>query len=297
MARHPIPWQDALDALRVRSLLPTTASSQMLERIPAQLARRAVFSARTNSAFHLSRIADVTDAIVSGLRRADGGMSKAQAMQSLRESLRTLGYHPGTSGIEPRSLQDFSSDRRLRLIVDMQVAFAQGYGHHTAGQERVVLDAFPCQELIREVESRVQRPWLDIWTRRGGRVYGDRMIALKTSPVWTAISRFGLPYPPFDFNSGMGVRDVSRSEAAALGVPGIDSPQTPEPMSLDADLAVTPAQRHADLHAGLLEQLGDLARIDEQGVIHLSSTAGATSPLLGSTSTAGATSPLPGVPA
>jgi len=265
----PVPFQKALDALRVKSPLPTSASSRLLEQLPAELARRATFSARTNSAWYLTKIADVTDSLVSGLKRAEGGMSKPQAMQELRDALRSLGYHPGTAGIEPRSIQDFSSDRRLKLIVDTNVSLAQGYGHHTAGQEPVVLDAFPCQELVREVQSRLQRPWPTIWERAGGRIYQGRMIALKNDPVWVNISRFGLPYPPFDFNSGMGVRDITRREALALGVDGLDQPQTPEPMSLDADLSATPAQRHGDLHAGLLQQLRDIARIDSQGVLHL----------------------------
>ena len=38
------------------------------------------------------------------------------------------------------------------------------------------------------------------------------MVALKEDPVWTRISRFGQPWPPFDFNSGMGVEDVSHDE-------------------------------------------------------------------------------------
>ena len=44
------------------------------------------------------------------------------------------------------------------------------------------------------------------------------MIALKDDPVWTGISAFGNPFPPFDFGSGMGVRNISRKEALELGV-------------------------------------------------------------------------------
>lgn len=265
----PLPFQDALDSLRVRTPLPTSASSRLLEQLPAELARRSTFSARTNSSWYVTRIADVTDSLVSGLKRAEGGMSKPQAMQALRDALRSLGYHPGTAGIEPRSISDFSSDRRLSLIVDTNVAAAQGYGHYTAGQEPVVLDAFPAQELIREIQSRVQRPWSTIWQSHGGQLFGGRMIALKNDPIWVKISRFGLPYPPFDFNSGMGVRDISRREARALGLEGLETEQQPQPMSLNSDLAATPAQRHSDLHANLLSQLGDLVHIDANGTLHL----------------------------
>jgi hypothetical protein len=43
-------------------------------------------------------------------------------------------------------------------------------------------------------------------------------VALKDSPIWTALSRFGTPWPPFDFNSGMWVEDVERQEAEDLGL-------------------------------------------------------------------------------
>jgi hypothetical protein len=43
-------------------------------------------------------------------------------------------------------------------------------------------------------------------------------IALKTSPIWTALSAFGHPYPPFDWGSGMDVRDVSADRAIELGL-------------------------------------------------------------------------------
>ena len=47
-------------------------------------------------------------------------------------------------------------------------------------------------------------------------------------PIWSAISRFGNPYPPFDYNSGMGVDDVSYDEALKLGVLPSKHYQPPE---------------------------------------------------------------------
>ncbi len=78
--------------------------------------------------------------------------------------------------------------------------------------------AFPAQELVRIEERDKPRDWRRRWVDAGGHLYGGRMIALKDDPVWTGISRFGTPYPPFDFNSGMGVDDVSYDDAVALGV-------------------------------------------------------------------------------
>lgn len=36
--------------------------------------------------------------------------------------------------------------------------------------------------------------------------------------MWKNLSRFGSPYPPFDYGSGMGVRNVDREESIAEGV-------------------------------------------------------------------------------
>jgi hypothetical protein len=44
------------------------------------------------------------------------------------------------------------------------------------------------------------------------------MIARKDSPVWTRLSRFGVPHAPFDYNSGYGTVQVKRSECVKLGV-------------------------------------------------------------------------------
>ena len=48
------------------------------------------------------------------------------------------------------------------------------------------------------------------------------MVALINHPGWSRLSRFGTPWPPFDYSSGMGVESVSRKEAVALGVIGPD---------------------------------------------------------------------------
>ena len=65
--------------------------------------------------------------------------------------------------------------------------------------------------------------------RYDSKLFQNRMVALKSDPVWTKISRFGHPYPPFDWGSGMGVEDVSREDAIALGV--IKEDYSPPPSS------------------------------------------------------------------
>ena len=273
ISRTPIPFQKALDALRVKSPLPTTASSKQLSQLSADILRRATFSARTNNAWYVSKIADTNLNLLAGKRVAQGGLSKPYAIQQLADALKQLGYHPGTHGPRPRSIQDFSSDRRLKLIIDTNYDMATGYGNHTAGQDPILLDAFPAQELIREINSRVRRPWQSIWRAAGGKLYNGRMIALKNDPIWTNISHFKQPYPPFHYNSGMGVADISRKEAQQLNVQGLQTPQTPQPLSITKDLAAKPQQRHSNLRAQLIQDLGDKITIDQNGIIHIKETA------------------------
>ena len=72
------------------------------------------------------------------------------------------------------------------------------------------------------------------------------MIALKTSPIWAALSRFGNPFPPFDWGSGMGVRAVSRRDSIALGVvtdnevrDKVQELKAEKPVSMNENLAVS----------------------------------------------------------
>ena len=77
----------------------------------------------------------------------------------------------------------------------------------------------PCLLFSRFVEAEeLCSPWRERWKESGGKLYDGRMIALRNDPIWRKISRFGSPVPPFDFNSGMGLEEVNRFEAEALGV-------------------------------------------------------------------------------
>ncbi|MEM8550615.1 MAG: hypothetical protein AAGF10_07470, partial [Verrucomicrobiota bacterium] len=139
-----------------------------------------------------------------------------------------LGARPGDSG----SLTDITSGRRLGLIYDFNVTDAREHARYKMGQDPDVLEAFPAQEFKR-VASR-ERPrgnWPERWQAAGGKLYNGRMIALKNDPVWTKLSRFGKPWPPFDFGSGMGVRDIRRREAEELGL--IQPDDTPKPIDED----------------------------------------------------------------
>ncbi|MBP7638120.1 MAG: hypothetical protein KBA18_09625 [Kiritimatiellae bacterium] len=118
------------------------------------------------------------------------------------------------------------SKARLDLILTQNVRRARGYARRAVDMD--ILDDWPAQELVRVFQRKAPRDWRVRWAQAGGRLYGGRMIALKTDPVWSNISRFGESYPPFDYGSGMGLRDIAREEAEKLGLIGPDDVLTPE---------------------------------------------------------------------
>lgn len=200
-------------------------------RMPLALRLRAQFSAAIESARYLQRIQDGISRVLSGAQAWDRSRVIRDLMQiAEREGLRPTDDTRG-------GLLDPGSERRTELIVNMQTSQAYGHAAWKSGQDPDALAAAPAQELIRIESRRVPRDWRRRWIEAGGKLYGGRMIALKTDSVWTRLSRFGTPWPPYDFGSGMGVEDVLRPEAEDLGLiqPG-DPPPPPNDQDFNSGL-------------------------------------------------------------
>jgi len=283
----PTPFTHAQAYQQLKALLPTSASSAQLEQLPAQIRAVATFSARTASADHLATLDTILrrlinpDMVDGRPREAGEYMSAGNARAMLRSSLRDIGYDPADIDAVPGTLKDLGSFQRMNLILETNTKFAQNYGQRLQGMTPAVLDQFPAQELIREESRERPRDWHARWDNAryesgsfDTAAPSDRgMIALKTSPIWVAISRFGLPYPPFDYGSGMGLRDVDRDIAESLGLIDRDTQLEPlDPLPLTdiarSSLPADPARQPA-LHAAIMQSLGSTAAIDENGVLHL----------------------------
>ena len=189
-------------------------SSADWDLMDAAIKERAFVSSRVESVNFLdtcrSRIAD----LLENRRDADGALvSRARVVSDIMRAARDAGIARGTA-----SLKDPGSYARANVIVDTNAGMAAGYVQAELANSHGARMAFPAQELLRFEEREKKREWKSRWIAAGGKLYGDRMIALKGDPIWVNISRFGKPYPPFDFNSGMGVEDVSYDEAVELGV-------------------------------------------------------------------------------
>jgi hypothetical protein len=237
--------------------LPTGASSSDLARLPSELRRQALFSARLN---RLEPVAEI-GASIKGI--LDGQLSDSEARTNIRSVLAATGYRPpaGREG----GLLDHTSRTRLDLILTQNVRAARGYGKWAADMDPDLLDVWPAQELVRVMARKAPRgDWQTRWEEAGGTLVEGRMAALKTSPVWASLSRFGQPFPPYDYGSGMGVRDVRRDEAERLGLIGPDDTLTPEPVPFpDMAEARMPDLAGMDaLQASILKVFGEGASFD-----------------------------------
>ena len=227
-----LPFADALRYARDRRLLPNDMTSAELAQLPVEVAQGAVMSAGVIEADVLQLVKDRIETMASGLSQAPGALpNKASLRTELKELLQAIDYQPEAR--KEGTIQDLRTDARLNLIIDTQLKMAHGYGQWRQSQSEGALLISPCAEFKRVAPRRVPRGyklrsgviipenpryWQDRWVRAGGAIYAGRMIAPVNDPVWEALSRFGLPYDPVDFNTGYARRPVSRAEAVKLGV-------------------------------------------------------------------------------
>ncbi len=148
---------------------------------------------------------------------------REDAIRTIMETGQSLGLAPEDER-KKGGLQDPTSRARAQVIVDTNAGLAAGYIRHCEDMTLGARLLYPCKELVRSPVSnpKMPRDWRDRWRKAGGKTYGasERMIALVEDPIWSKLSRFGSPYPPFDYNSGMITVPVSYDEAASdsLGV-------------------------------------------------------------------------------
>lgn len=212
----PIPG--AAEKLRskvpVASVLRTAEWAQM----PLALRERAQFSAGVESARVMSSVQSKLDAAISLQRETLATGERAYVdRSSFIGDLRKLAIEEGLGSRgegSPNNLRDITSRARIGLIYDTQIQQAEGYAKWTLDQS--MLDDFPAQELYRAEPRLRPRDWPSRWIAAGGTLSEGRMIALKNDPIWIRINRFGVPWAPFDFNSGMDLRDIDSKEAVRL---------------------------------------------------------------------------------
>lgn len=260
MIAEPKPYAQALDLIGRRTPIGAALSSEEWSAVPLALRDRAFFSARVLDVGFLGEarkgIIDLTD----------GTKSRAQVRTGLMEYLGVLGAD--RAGIDNTDLRDIRSEARLNLIIDMGQQEAAGYARWKQGQDATIRDEWPALELVRVRSSEKPRDWEDRWTEAGGRFhagFGSRMIALRNDPIWTAISRFGKPWPPFDFGSGMGVESVDRETAIEAGLMEEDDVIPPDEDSFNDGLEASLPSGDPYVLRKFQELFGDDVAVSESG--------------------------------
>ena len=270
----------AADKILQKALVGSGLDSRRWSAVQAGLRDRAFFSAT------------VEDVRVLGAFRtacaklAAGETDPSSARIEMRDALKAAGYRPPDAEDQgPGGIRNLMNQRRLDLILKTNVEQARGWAQFMEGTTPGALLAYPAQRLVRVRQRRMPRDWAARWKEAGDAVgwqgaCRDEFVALKLSPIWAQLSRFGTPYPPFDFNSGMGVEDVGKRKARELGLlegegggegeeQGGAGAQSPSVVpSFNANLQATVPNIRSDSEEGLFlkRAFGDQVKI-QNGVV------------------------------
>lgn len=233
----------ALKKLRGSGRLKNGLPSDDLSRIRRSIREGAIFSAKVGRARIIESIRSVTERVLQKQ------MTPEQARETLKRAVQREGYKapPGKEG----TIEDLLSEQRLNLIVRTNRDMARGYGRW-ANAQRDLLN-FPYWELYREEQRVEPRDWPVRWAEAGGEETDGKMLAPINGAIWKAISAFGNPYPPFDFNSGMSVRRIARARIEALELRIPAQRQKPVP---DFDATGVDLPKDGRIAAQLLRDLG-----------------------------------------
>lgn len=241
--------QRASGNVRSKQVTARAMSTAQWDMVDAQIRERAFFMAGVDNARILSAYRQTAAAI------AAGRMSEAEGRRRIREQLAAIGYAPTADDVD--TLHDLSSRRRLDVALQTNVNLARGWAERRANLGDLTN---PGQELYRQRQARVPRDWTSRWAAAAadvnweGVARGGSFVALLTSPIWVKLSRFGYPYPPFDFGSGMRVRPVSYQTCKELGLLDADWMERQREASTESLNAGTTVDC-SDLQADVLEEL------------------------------------------
>jgi hypothetical protein len=270
------PLRDAVSQMASRRVTPSGMTSREWEAIQAEIRLRCMFSSRVESERVLVEMKERLNAGISNEKTGGATMDRSRFVEEMRGIIRETGYRR-PDGVNKKSVRNLKSRARLELIWNMNVAQAAGYAQWKSHMDPDMLFASPCYELVRLMPKREIRDWPLVWEDHGGKFYGEpgkdypyakgRMIAQKTDPIWRWISRFKTPWPPFDWGSGMGLRNVRRAEALALGVIKDDAdPQVPLAVPFNADHRMSLKDVPESGRERLRSDFGDTIRIDNDEI-------------------------------
>jgi hypothetical protein len=289
----PKPLSEAVAAISAKTPIGSELRSADWEKVPLALRHRAQFSAGVTSAKFLQEVQNRIQSQITQQREWMHGKEAIFDRSSFIDSLREIARSEGLAPSDPKlkgGLQDVTSIPRLGLIYDMQNQMAAGYARHKLDNSEGALLLYPAYELgpSSAREPRDESWWQRRWIDAGGQLREGRMVALKSDPIWARLSRFGTPWPPFDWGSTRGLEEVDRDEAVRLGLIAENERLPSGEQDFNDSLAASVKDLSPRLQRGLQTIFGDQIQI----------TAGEArwndNPV-GTRSTASPSSPLPKV--
>lgn len=217
----PLPFLEALEKLQKRGVLPSDFDTFQWRMVAAAVKERTFFSSQVESARVLQSMKDYLDDYLA-ISRDPAGKLVSQGRAEFVANMRELAIREGLGKVNPLTgeiipeikesdLTDIRSIARLQLIFDTQVESAQEYGYWKQGMDPDLLWVYPAQRFIRVRPVMAPRPY---------HAANEGEVRRKDDlDFWLSMNRdFGVPWGPWGFNSGMGVEDVDRDEAEALGL-------------------------------------------------------------------------------
>ena len=238
--------------------------------LAAWVNERAFFMASVSQASTLQEFRDTAAAL------AAGKIGPQDARRLLRAHLAAAGYQasPPLRG----SIKDLSTTARMKVTLETNLAQARGWAQHNTSMQNTTRPGF---RLFRAGHAAAPRAWATRWQQAYAQLSPQEqqyatsgnneadLCALKISRIWSLISRFGTPYPPFDFNSHMRLKSLTRQECTALGILPLDpaeqasiaAAQTAATPSLNEHTQASVPSLDPDLRAQLSTALRGIATL------------------------------------
>ena len=266
------PFTSAVSAIRTKRVVPVDWSSEdWAQYVPSFFRQQAFFSAHTDAAARLNGykkyMEDFLEKNLETITTPEGGTVealKAGGRSQFVSDLKAL--YGGSADEGTGSIQTLTSTRRAELIFDTQQASAWGRGQWEEGNSPEILDYFPGQRFIRAGFVQVPRELHE--------QHRDEVHLKDDLQFWMAmnseeIGGFGVPYPPFGYNSQMDVEDVTREDCIALGLIDENTQITPPDRAFNDVLQKSLEDMDPDIKRELLDTMGTSVYVDEQGILKM----------------------------
>jgi len=239
-------FEEAVEYLLKKNVMPTDMTTAELRRYSQAFREQSFYSARTvfedvlgvyksdvDLLLNPKQIKDaarITETNPEGLTEISTDLSSIK--YRVRELLREHRYTQPEG--ERGRITDLSSDARIKLIVETNRDLAWGNGMKRQGNTDVRIENYPGWMLFRLYEKKIPRDWPERFQLAGEKCGepdgwivngGGGMFALKNHPIWKELGSsanfddaLDVDYPPFAFNSGMRVEEVSRADCESQGI-------------------------------------------------------------------------------